>query len=321
MRSMPDLRPFQFLVGVRGIVDRGTLIAGAHTAEAVGYSGITIHDHLTAQMAPIPVLTAVAMATERLRLYPFVFNNDLRHPAVLAQELATLDRLSDGRVVVGIGAGWNEIEYRTTGIPFDPPGRRIDRMEEAIAILRGLFGDGPVSFAGRSYTIEAMEGHPKPAQRPHPPFLIGGTRERLLRLAAREADIVGIDLRQDRESLLDAFPERMDVRVGWIRESAGPRFDALDLNVIRLLGGLTITDAPLTAAAEVARRYESATGLVIPPTDILESPNSLIGTVPDLVAKLRATRERWGINSYLVGWMNEPELADFAPVVEQLAGT
>jgi hypothetical protein len=204
MGSMADVRPFQFLVGVRGIVDRRTLTDAARTAESIGYSGVTIHDHLTAQMAPIPVLTAIAMATERLRLYPFVFNNDLR---------------------------------------------------------------------------------------------------------------------QDRESLPDAFPDRMDVRVGWIRESAGSRFVALDLNVIRLLGGLIVTDAPLKAAAEVARRYETATGLVIPPTDILESPNSLIGTVPDLVAKLRATRDRWGINSWLVGWMDEPELADFAPVVEQLAGT
>ena len=160
------VRPFQFLVGVRGEVDRQTLIEGVRAAESAGYSGLTIHDHLTRQLAPIPVLTAVAMATERLRLYPFVFNNDLRHPAVLAQELATLDVLSGGRVVVGIGAGWNEPEYRATGIAFDPAGRRIDRMEEAIAILRGLFGQGPFSFHGRSYDIEAMDGHPKPVQQP-----------------------------------------------------------------------------------------------------------------------------------------------------------
>ena len=318
---MKRVRPFQFLVGVRGIVDRPSLIAGARTAESMGYSGLTIHDHLTEQLAPVPVLTAVAMATERLRLYPLVFNNDLRHPAVLAQEIATLDRLSDGRVVVGIGAGWNELEYHATGIPFDPPGRRIDRMEEAIAILRGLLGTGPVTFRGRYYMIEVMEGQPKPVQQPHPPFLIGGTRERVLRLAAREADIVGLDLRQDRDSLPDAFPERMDVRTAWVREAAGARFETLDLSVLRLLGDLTITDAPLKAAAEVAHRYEERTGLVVRAADILESPYSLIGTVADLVAKLRLGRERWGINSFLVGWLDEPTLGDFAPVVEQLAGT
>jgi probable F420-dependent oxidoreductase len=281
---------------------------------------VTVHDHLAPQLAPIALLSAVATATERIRLCPLVFNNDLRHPAVLAQELATLDILSEGRVVVGIGAGWNEPEYRAIGLPFDPPAVRIDRMLEAVAILRGLFADGPVEFEGRFYRISEPDGQPKPVQRPHPPFLIGGTRERLLRIAAREAEIVGLDLRQDRESLGDAFPDRMDERVGWIRGEAGPRFDGLELSVLRLLGGLAITNEPLKVAAEVAREHEARTGLSIDPRDVLESPYSLIGTVPELVAKLREGRERWGINSILVGWLDEPELEDFAPVVEQLAG-
>ena len=143
------MRPFQFMVGTRGVLDRRTLVEGARMAEAVGFSHLTIHDHLTPQLAPVPVLASVAMATERLRLCPLVFNNDLRHPAVLAQDLATLDRLSDGRLVVGIGAGWNEAEYEAIGLPFDPPGVRIDRMQEAITVLRGLFSDRPVTFEGR----------------------------------------------------------------------------------------------------------------------------------------------------------------------------
>jgi probable F420-dependent oxidoreductase len=282
---------------------------------------MTVHDHLGPQLAPIALLTAVAMATERLRLCPLVFNNDLRHPAVLAQELATLDQVSNGRLVVGIGAGWNEPEYQAIGLAFDPPAVRISRMLEAVAILRGLFGDGPMSFDGRFYTIAELDGQPKPVQRPHPPFLIGGTRERLLRIAAREAEIVGMDLRQDRASLGDAFPDRMDQRVGWIRDEAGSRFDELELSVLRLLGGVTITNEPLKAAAEVARGLEARTGLSIDPHDVLESPYSLIGTVPGLVAKLRDVRERWGINSILVGWFDEPALRDVAPVVEQLAAT
>src|SRR5207247_2661075 len=132
------------------------------------------------------LLTAVAMATERLRLCPLVFNNDLRHPAVLAQDLATIDLLSEGRLVVGIGAGWNEPEYRSVGLSFDPPSVRISRMLEAVAILKGLFSDQSVTFDGRFYTISRLDGQPKPVQRPHPPFLIGGTRERVLRIAARE---------------------------------------------------------------------------------------------------------------------------------------
>jgi hypothetical protein len=129
-----------------------------------------------------------------------------------------------------------------------------------------------------------------------------------------------MDLRQDRESLGDAFPDRMDQRVGWIRDEAGPRFDVLELSVLRLLGGITITNEPLRAAAEIARGLEARTGLSIDPHEVLESPYSLIGTVSGLVAKLREVRERWGINSFLVGWFDEPDLLALAPVVEQLAG-
>jgi probable F420-dependent oxidoreductase len=315
------MKPFRFLIGARGVQDRRTLVEGARAAEAVGYSDLTVHDHLTPQLAPIALLTAVSMATERLRLCPLVFNNDLRHPAVLAQELATLDVLSAGRLVVGIGAGWNEPEYRSIGLSFDPPAVRISRMLEAVAILRGLFGDGPTRFEGRFYTITDLDGQPKPVQRPHPPFLIGGTRERMLRIAAREADIVGMDLRQDRKSLGDAFPARMDERVRWVRHAAGSRFGGLELSILRLLGRITITNEPLKVAADVAHGYEARTGLSIDPRDILESPYSLIGTVPGLVAKLREGRERWGINSLLVGWLDEPDLRDFAPVIERLAGT
>jgi probable F420-dependent oxidoreductase len=307
------------MVGTRGIVDRRTLVEGARAAEATGYDAICIHDHLTPQLAPIPVLTAVAMATERLRLCPLVLNNDLRHPAVIAQDLATLDLLSEGRVIAGIGAGWNEPEYRAAGIEFDRAGTRIDRLEEAIAVMRGLFGAAPVTFDGRFYAISALDGQPKPVQQPHPPFLIGGTRERVLRLAAREADIVGIDLRQDRDALPDAFPAGMDRRIAWIRDAAGPRFDGLDLSVLRVLGDLVVTQRPLAVARDVAARLESRTGLSIDPEDLLESPYALIGTVPQLVDKVRRARERWAINSFLVGWFDDAGLADFAPVVEQLA--
>jgi probable F420-dependent oxidoreductase len=267
------------------------------------------------------MLTAVAMATERLRVCPLVLNNDLRHPAVVAQELATLDVVSDGRLDVGIGAGWNAPEYAAIGLPFDRPAVRIERMAEAIAVLRGLFADGPFSFAGRYYTITNLDGQPKPVQRPHPPFIVGGTKERVVRLAAREGDTVGLDLRQDRASLPDAFPDRMDIRAGWVRDEAGPRFADLDLSVLRLLGPIAITSDANAAARRVADTYRATTGLDIPAEDIIESPYSLIGTIPSLVDKLRRARDRWGINSYLVGWHDEPELAEVAPLIEQLAGT
>jgi probable F420-dependent oxidoreductase len=306
------------MIGSRDAVDARTLAERARWAESIGCSHVAVHDHLRNQLAPITLLTAVALATERIRLCPLVFNNDLRHPAVLAQELASLDIVSGGRMEVGLGAGWNEPEYEATGITFDPPATRIDRMTEAIAILRGLFAEGPFSFAGKHYTISDMDGQPKPIQKPHPPFVIGGTRERVLRLAAREGDTVGLDLRQDRESISDAFEARTDVRVGWIRDEAGDRIDQLDLSVLRLIGDLSVTRAPLIAATEVARRLGDSTGVTINPADVLESPYSLIGTVPELVDKLRRIRERWGINSFLVGWFDEPAIRDIAPVLEQV---
>jgi probable F420-dependent oxidoreductase len=321
LQPHPVERPFQLMVGSRGAPDRATITEQARWAESVGFTHIAVHDHLANRHAPITLLTAVAMATERIGLCPLVFNNDLRHPAVLAQELASLDVISEGRVVAGIGAGWNEPEYAATGLHYDSAGTRIDRMLEAIEVMRGLFADGPFSFSGRFYTITEMDGGPKPVQRPHPPFLIGGTRERVVRLAAREGDIVGLDLRQDGEAILDGFEARTDVRIGWIREEAGDRFGGLDLNVLRTLGSLAVTDQPLKVAAEVARGLMAETGVPIDARDVLESPFSLIGSVPELVDKLTRLRQRWGINSFLVGWFGEPGLREFGPVVEQLAGT
>jgi probable F420-dependent oxidoreductase len=316
-----SLRPFQLMIGSRDRADGKTLAERARWADGIGATHVCVHDHLGDQYAPMPVLTAFAMASDRLGLVPLVLNNDLRHPALLAQELASLDVISGGRVVVGIGAGWNEPEYRRLGIEFDRPGVRIERMTEAIAILRGAFAEGPFSFAGKHYTIEGLDGQPKPVQRPHPPFLVGGTREKVLRAATREADIVGLDLRQRGEAILDAFEARTDVRVGWIREEAGDRIDRLDINVLRTIGKIAITDAPLQAAEALAAQYRQSTGQDISAEDVLESPFSLIGSVPSLVDKLRRLRERWGINSFLVGWFDEPELRDFPPVIEQLSGT
>jgi probable F420-dependent oxidoreductase len=314
-------RPFQLMVASRGAPDGRAIAEQARWAESVGFTHVAVHDHLAQRHAPIPLLTAVAVATERIGLCPLVFNNDLRHPAVLAQELASLDVISGGRVVVGIGAGWNEPEYRAIGMPYDAAGTRIDRMLETIQILRGLFADGRFSFSGRFYTITDMDGGPKPVQKPHPPFLIGGTRERVLRLAAREGDIVGIDLRQDGEAILDAFEARMEVRIGWIREAAGARFEQLDLNVLRTLGDIAITNEPLKVAADVARKLAADTGMEISARDVLESPFSLIGSIPELVGRLQGFRQRWGINSFMVGWFGESGLRAFAPVVEQLSGS
>jgi probable F420-dependent oxidoreductase len=315
------MQPFRLMVGYRGLPSRDTLLAQARRAESIGFTHVTIHDHLTPQLAPIPLLTAVGMVTERIGLIPLVFNNDLRHPAVLAQDLATMDQLTKGRLTVGLGAGWNEPEYTASGIPFDPPATRIARMSEALTVIKGLFSPGPFTFHGRFYDLDALDGQPKPLQQPHPPFLVGGTREHVLRLAARTAQVVGMDLRQNREQISDAFPARIDERVSWVRDEAGSRFDDLELSVLRLLGPVTITDHARSAADDVARAYTRNTGLDISAVDLLGSPYSMVGSIPELATKLREARERWGINSYLLGWFDEPEIWDLAPLVEMLSGT
>ena len=147
-------------------------------------------DHVVMPFGLVPLLATVAAVTERLRVAAFVVNNDLRHPALLAQDMASLDVISGGRVEVAIGAGWNRPEYEALGIPFDPTGRG-SRLAEAVAVIKGCFADGPFSFAGEHYTITGHDGLPKPVQRPQPPLFIGGGGRRVLTLAAREADIVG----------------------------------------------------------------------------------------------------------------------------------
>ena len=319
--AMTTPRPFQLMVASRGAPDGKTVAEQARWAESVGFTHIAAHDHLANRHAVTPLLATIAAVTERVGLVPLVYNNDLRHPAVLAQELASIDVLSGGRLVVGLGAGWNEPEYDAIGLPFDKAGTRIDRMLEAISIMKGLFAGGPFSHRGRFYTITDMDGGPKPIQQPHPPFLIGGTRERVLRLAAQHGDIVGIDLRSEGEAVLDAFEARMDVRVGWIRDAAGDGLARKDVNVLRSIGGLVVTDNALRVAGDVARELAAETGQEISAHDILESPFTFIGSVPSLVDKLTGLRQRWGINSFLVGWFGEPGLRDFVPVVEQLSGT
>ena len=131
-------------------------------AQSLGYSGLMMPDHLLRQYATIPLLAAAAMATETLRVGTFVLKNNLRHPAVLAHDLATLDRLSGGRLEVGIGAGWNEPEHRGIGIPFEPAGVRVAKLAEAVAVLKDCFGDGKLSFASEHYTI--TDRLPRPAQ-------------------------------------------------------------------------------------------------------------------------------------------------------------
>src|SRR6476660_1222514 len=147
------MRPFHFLADVSEIVTGSELAARARRAEDMGYHAVVVPDHLLGQLSPVVAMATVAAATTTLRMSAFVLNNDLRHPAVLAQDLASIDVLSGGRVDIAIGAGWNKPEYDAIGIAFDPTAVRQARLAESITVLKGLFTGTPFSFVGEHYTI------------------------------------------------------------------------------------------------------------------------------------------------------------------------
>jgi probable F420-dependent oxidoreductase len=319
---METMRPFRFLVDPSEQLDGPGLAAFARRAESLGYSALMMPDHLVGQYAPIPLLTAAAVATETLRVGTFVFNNNLRHPAVLAQDLATLDRLCGGRLEVGIGAGWNKPEHDAIGIPFEPVGTRIAKLAESLAVLKGCFGEGAFSFAGEHYTITDYDAGPKPLQRPHPPIFIGGGGRRLLTLAGREAQIVGLAPRLatdahgaptlDAPSITVAATEE---KIGWVRAAAGDRFEQIELNTYPTGGPMVLTGDARAEAARRADQLRERTGVELTVEEVLESPHVFIGSIKELTQKLLDLRERLGISSFLFD-----DLEAFAPIVQELAG-
>src|SRR5436305_8282035 len=161
---MTRKRPFRFGVAVEGAASREQWIAKARKVEDLGYNTLLVPDHFVTEFPPAVALMAAADATRTLRIGSYVFDNDFRHPTLLAKEAATLDVLSGGRFELGIGGGWMPSEYEQAGIMFDPPGTRLSRLEEAISIIKRLVADGPVTFFGNYSTVAGLEGIPKPLQ-------------------------------------------------------------------------------------------------------------------------------------------------------------
>jgi probable F420-dependent oxidoreductase len=282
--------------------------------EQLGYSILVVPDHFRDHLAPVPALTAAALATTRLRVGSLVFSNDFRHPAVLAKDAATIDVLSGGRFELGLGGGWLREEYDQTGIPFDAPGTRIERLEEAVTIIKRLLAGERVTFAGRHYAIADLEGRPTPVQRPHPPIAIGGGGRRTLTLAAREATIVGLVPRARRDGsgldLADLSDAATREKLEWVRAAAGARFDSLELHA--LIQAVAVADQRTAAADQLAARFKVDRDVV------LETPYVLLGTVKEISETVWRRRERYGI-SYLTVF--ERDMEAFAPVVARLAGT
>jgi len=309
------MHPFRFGVQLSKAETGAEWRATARKIEDLGYSTLFIPDHFEDQFGPLVALTVAAEATSALRVGSLVFGNDYRHPVVLAKEIATLDLFSGGRVEFGLGAGWMTSDYEQSGLEEDAAGTRISRMAESLTVMKSLWSAGEATFSGRHYRVAGAVGAPTPIQRPHPPIIIGGGGRRVLGIAAREADIVGVNPSLAAgyigpEVLETTSAEYYDQRIEWIRQAAGERFDDLELQCLTFL--VQIVPNREEAVAQLA-------GMLSLTTEQVEgSPIAMIGSTDQIAELLRARRERFGF-SYLV--VHEAEMEAFAPVVAALSGT
>lgn len=285
----------------------------ARRAEDLGYASLQIDDHFGSQLAPIPACMAAAAATETLKIGTLVAGNDFRNPVVLAKEAATIDLLSDGRFMLGIGAGWLRNDYRVAGIEQADARTRIARLAEAVQICRGAWTGEPFSFDGEHYRISEFTGYPKPVS--SIPVLIGGGGKEILSLAARKADIVGVNPKIvardiNPRSMATTAADAVDERIGWIRAAAGDRMEDIEL---QLQVFVTVVTDDRQAVAE-----KLAPSLGLPPEVVLSAPYFQIGPLGLIADHLCELRDRWGI-SYVAFQQDATEAV--APVVAQLAGT
>ena len=315
-------RAFRFGVHHAIPTNAAEWVAKARRYEELGFSTLFVADHFNEQFAPIVPMTAAACATSTLRVGCLVFDNDYRHPLVLAKEMATLDHISGGRVEVGLGAGWMATDYEQAGIPFDPPRVRVDRFEEGVRVIKALLTGEVVDFAGEHYTITGHRPYPASLQRPHPPIVLPGGGPRTLRIASREADIIGVHPARlsnetwAEQNLADASAVAVDGKVRLIREIAGARYDEIELQTV--VPFVVVTDDRDGTAEAIASGLPAAPGVGVSAENVLSSPYVLIGNEDQMCATLIERRERWDL-SYFV--FNPDAVDAIAPVVARLGGT
>ena len=305
-------RPFRFGIQLRNGQDGAQWRNLARRAEALGYSTLFLPDHFDAAWSPTVPLTVAAEATTSLKVGALVFDNDYRHPLVLARDMATLDVFSEGRVEFGLGAGWRTTDYQQSGITLDTPGVRIDRMAESLEIFRRLWTDEKVSYAGTHYQLTAASCHPKPFTPGGPPVIVGGGGKRVLGIAAKFASIIGVNPELTSgeagvEAAQTGVAARYLQRIEWIKEAAGDRFDDIELQVLCRIE--KIHPDRHSFAKDLAPFFG------LSPEEALQMPIVLVGTVDQICADLIERRETYGF-SYIV----VHDMDGFAPIVERLNG-
>ncbi len=293
-------------------------IDSAKFAESQGFDSILLPDHFHHQYGPLTAIAAAATATTALKVGVLVFGNDYRHPVVLAKEIATLDQIAEGRVEFGLGAGWMRTDYEQSGMAYDRPGVRIDRMLESLQIIRSCWAGEPFDFQGEYYTITGHTGHPAPHREGGPPVIIGGGGPRMLGLAAQHADIIGVtaNLRSGEvgvDAIADSMPDAYDSKLGRVREVAGASLADKDLSSLTM--SATVTDDREGTMAAFAELFGASVD------DLSQSPAVLIGSTTEISQSLRDRRERWGFNYVVVQQDGGEGLEAFSEVIAELAGT
>ena len=313
-------RPFRFGLQLRAGASGQDWSELAKRTEALGFDTLLVPDHIGYPLwAYGPALTAAATATTTLRVCPFVLDNDFRHPAFVAAEAATIDQISGGRFELGLGAGWDLADYQRTGIPFDPPGVRVGHLEESVQIIKGLFGEEPVTFNGRHYQIAELDGRRNRCSGRIRPCSIGAGGKRMLALAAREADIVSVIMRARREGGLDAADGSATASMASSPGCASRREQTLPSGsrCNTLVQRIVVTDHPADQLDGRARLRAARPGRDAPH----RSPS--IGSIEQIIETIQERRERWGI-SYLVvrpQYLDVDVLNDLDRIIARLAGT
>jgi len=284
----------------------------ARAAEGLGYSALYVTDHFNVQFGPIVALTVAAEATNTLHVGTLVLNNDLRNPVVLAKEIASLGLAAEGRVEVGLGAGWLRSDYDETGTAYDDAATRVERLSESITIMKSLWSEDETNFEGRHYTVSGARCEPRPLS--PPAIIVGGGSKRILMLAAKHADTVGVNTslisgQWGDDVAAQATFDHYDRCLEWIRDGAGDRFASLELQI-------AVVAAMVVDSRKAALR--SAKMLGFPGEEALDLTVLLIGSAEELCERLIERRERWGFSNIVVP---DHAMESFAPIVNRLTGS
>jgi probable F420-dependent oxidoreductase len=293
------------------------IIAMARQAEEWGFSAVYVPDHWAYEhrdgsalddrmpaWEATTMLGALAVATTRVRIGALVLCNLFRHPGTTAQAATTLDHLSQGRAILGLGSGWTRAEFEMMGAPFPDIQPRLRMLDEAVRIIRALWSEERATFDGEFYHLHDAISVPKPVQKPHPPIMLGGSGKGLLRIAAREADIVNVVSDSGRAGTIvqsevakltdEAFRRKLD----FVRSEA--RAAGRDPDRITLSS--TVFVPMLADSPDAARSFAGAIGGLfgLDEAQVRKMPLALIGTPEECAAELQRRSREWGVTHYII---------------------